>query len=72
MRVFMRLEHLFTQLRHFLAEIRLPIDVLCITTLIDVLAIFSRNNLKSELLIEIERLSRVLSILSNNPEVDSR
>ena len=42
------------------------------TTLIDILSIFSRNNLKSELLIEIERLSRVLGIVASSPEVDTK
>lgn len=71
MRVFMRLEHLFTQLKHFLAGNTASDKRAVLTTLIDILSIFSRNNLKSELLIEIERLSRVLSILANNPEVDA-
>jgi cell division protein ZapD len=43
-----------------------------ITILIDILAIFSRNNLKSELLIEIERLARVLGSVASNPDVDSQ
>lgn len=72
MRVFMRLEHLFTQLKHFLAGNAAPDRRAVMMTLIDILSIFSRNNLKSELLIEIERLSRVLSVLANNPEVDTR
>lgn len=71
MRVFMRLEHLFTQLRHFLAGNTASDKRAVMMTLIDILSIFSRNNLKSELLIEIERLSRVLGILANNPETDT-
>jgi cell division protein ZapD len=71
MRIFMRLEHLFVQLRHFLLG-NTPSDRRAVlTTLIDVLSIFSRTNLKSELLIEIERLGRVLTTLANNPDVDS-
>lgn len=72
MRVFMRLEHLFIQLEHFLAGSSASDKRAVMTTLIDVLSIFSRNNLKSELLIEIERLSRMLSIVANNPDVDTR
>jgi cell division protein ZapD len=69
MRVFMRLEHLFTQLRHFLAGNTCSDKRAVMMTLIDVLSIFSRNNLKSELLIEIERLYRLLSSGSNSLEV---
>lgn len=71
MRVFMRLEHLFTQLRHFLTGNTASDKRAVMTTLIDVLSIFSRNNLKSELLIEIERLARVLTALSMNPEMEA-
>lgn len=70
MRVFMRLEHLFIQLKHFLSGDSASDKRAVMMTLIDILSIFSRNNLKSELLIEIERLSRVLSVVANNPEVD--
>lgn len=72
MRVFMRLEHLFIQLKHFLAGKSCSDKRAVMMTLIDILSIFSRNNLKSELLIEIERLSRVLSIVASNPEVDTQ
>jgi cell division protein ZapD len=67
----MRLEHLFTQLRHFLTGNTASDRRIVMTTLIDVLSIFSRNNLKSELLIEIERHSRVLSSLVTSPDVDT-
>jgi cell division protein ZapD len=70
MRVFMRLEHLFIQLNHFLSGTTVSDKRAVMTTLIDILSIFSRNNLKSELLIEIERLSRVLAVVANSPEVD--
>lgn len=72
MRVFMRLEHLFIQLKHFLTGNTASDKRAVITTLIDILSIFSRNNLKSELLIEIERLSRVLSVVATNPDVDKQ
>lgn len=61
MRVFMRLEHLFIQLNHFLAGTSISDKRAAMAVLIDVLSIFSRNNLKSELLLEIERLSRILT-----------
>jgi cell division protein ZapD len=61
MRVFMRLEHLFIQLKHFLNGNTIVDKRAVMTTLIDILSIFSRNNLKSELLKESERLSKVLS-----------
>jgi cell division protein ZapD len=60
MRVFMRLEHLFAQLLHFLHGNTMIDKRAVMTTLIDILSIFSRNNLKPELLKEIERLSKIL------------
>jgi cell division protein ZapD len=72
MRVFMRLEHLFTQLRHFLAGNTASDRRAVMTTLIDILSIFSRNNLKSELLIEIERLSRILGTHASHAEGDTQ
>lgn len=42
-----------------------------ITVLLDILTIFSRNDLKSELLKELERHSSVLNQLSNNQGVDT-
>ena len=68
MRVFMRLEHLFIQLQHFLAGNTALDKRAVMLTLIDILSIFSRNNLKSELLIEIERLSRVSSSIVHTQE----
>lgn len=68
----MRLEHLFIQLKHFLSGNTASDRRAVMTTLIDVLSIFSRNNLKSELLIEIERLSRVLGVVANSPDIDTQ
>lgn len=66
MRVFMRLEHLFIQLNHFLAGTSVSDKRAAMTILIDALSIFSRNNLKAELLLETERLSRILSSATHN------
>ncbi|NOQ34905.1 MAG: cell division protein ZapD [Methylococcaceae bacterium] len=69
-RVFMRLEQLFIQLKHFLAGSTTSDKRAVMAILFDVSMIFSRNNIKSELLKESERLSNVLNKIANNPEVD--
>ncbi len=71
MRVFMRLEHLFIQLNHFLNGTCVSDKRAAMSILIDVLSIFSRNNLKSELLIEIERLSRILSSVTQHNTISA-
>lgn len=70
-RVFMRLEQLFIQLRHFLQGSTISDRRAVMSILLDVSMIFSRNNIKSELLKESERLSNVLNKIASNPEVDS-
>ncbi|MCK5898617.1 MAG: cell division protein ZapD [Methylococcales bacterium] len=68
-RVLMRLEQLFIELKHFL-EIDTILDRrVVMKTLLDISMIFNRNNIKSELFKESERL---LNILNTAPkEFDS-
>jgi cell division protein ZapD len=69
-RVFMRLEQLFLQIDHFMAGNTIWDSRAVISTLLDMLTIFSRNDLKSEILKELERHSTVLNRISQNSGVD--
>ena len=69
-RVFMRLEHLFLQADHFMEGSSVSDSRAVITTLLDILAIFRRNDLKSEILKELDRHSSVLTRISQNKGVD--
>ncbi len=67
----MRLEQLFLQLNHFLEGESVYEKRAAITVLLDILMIFSRNDLKSELLKELDRHNKVLRQLSNSHGVDT-
>lgn len=69
-RTFLRLEFLFRQVDHSLAGDS-PWDSRCtIATLIEVLDVFSRGDLKTEFIKELERLTATLGKLEANPGVD--
>ncbi len=70
-RVFIRLEQLFLQLDHFLAGSTVWDRRAAIETLLDILNIFSRNDVKSEILKELERHSSLLNQISNSQGVDT-
>jgi cell division protein ZapD len=67
----MRLEQLFLQLDHFLAGHSIVDMRAAISVLLDILTIFSRSDLKSEIIKELERHTKMLKLLGNNLEVDS-
>jgi cell division protein ZapD len=70
-RLFMRLEQLFQQLDHFMEGSSVWDSRAVIDTLLDILALFSRNDLKSEALKELDRHSQVLGKMARIPqEVD--
>jgi len=69
-RVFMRLEQLFQQLSHFMNGSSVCDKRAAIDSLLDILTIFSRSDLKSELIKELDRHAKVLSLLANNQDVD--
>jgi cell division protein ZapD len=70
-RLFMRLEQLFQQLDHFMEGSSVWDSRAVIDTLLDILALFSRNDLKSEALKELDRHSAVLGKMARNQqEVD--
>lgn len=71
-RVFMRLEQLFQQLNHFMAGKSVFDMRAAITSLLDILTIFSRSDLKSELIKELDRHAKVLNQLMNSKGVDTQ
>lgn len=69
-RTFLRLESLFERTEECLAGDTQWDSRHAMSGLIDILTIFSRSDLKSEILKEIERHSANLSVLEENPNVD--
>ncbi len=69
-RTMLRLEHLFTQARHYLAGNSSWDSRVFIATLMNVLDLFSRGDLKTELLKEVERATNNLKRLLEYPNVD--
>lgn len=70
-RTFLRLEDLFEQMQHFAqydGEWQNRAELSC---LLDILAISSRMDLRTEITKEIERLTKSLVIFLQNPNVDS-
>jgi cell division protein ZapD len=69
-RTMLRLEHLFRQAVHFQAQQDPWNSRIFITTLIDILDIFSRGDFKTELLKELERSTGNLRRLLEYPNID--
>lgn len=69
-RTLLRLEHLFRQASHFLDGQSRWDSRVFMTTLLDILDIFSRGDLKTELLKELERATTNLRALMDIPQVD--
>ncbi|MGE0370475.1 MAG: cell division protein ZapD [Gammaproteobacteria bacterium] len=70
-RTFLRLEFLFQQANHGLQH-RSPWDTRAsLTNLIEILNVFGRTDLKTEVIKELERLTAILSRLEANPDVDA-
>lgn len=70
MRVFLRLEQLFKQISYFMDKSSIWDSRAAVTMLLDVLTIFTRNDLKSEILKELERHSGVLARIARSQNVD--
>ncbi len=66
----MRLEQLFQQLDHFMARHSVFDKRAVIDVLLDILTIFSRSDLKSELIKELDRQTKAFNMLANSPGVD--
>jgi cell division protein ZapD len=71
-RVFMRLEQLFQQVDHFMGGNTIWESRAVIATLLEILTIFSRNDLKSETLKELDRHVGVLNKLAANDNIDNQ
>ncbi|MEC4748690.1 cell division protein ZapD [Methylomicrobium sp. Wu6] len=69
-RVFIRLEQLFKQFNHFATGVSVWDKRAALNVLLDIMSIFSRNDLKSELLKELDRQGKALSRLSHSQGVD--
>lgn len=70
MRSFLRLEHLFKQAAYTLRGYSIWDSRSTLTSITTILDILSRNDLKTELLKELERQEKTLSALSDLPGVD--
>jgi cell division protein ZapD len=70
-RVFMRLELLFQQIDYFMQGDTVWDSRAVISSLIEVLTVFTRNDLKSEIIKEVDRHSSVLGKMRSNPNIDS-
>ena len=68
----MRLEQLFHQLSHFMAGSSIFDKRTAIDVLLDILTIFSRSDLKSELIKELDRHTKVLNQLVDSQSVDNK
>lgn len=71
MRMLLRLEHLFDQLHHYLEGESSWDNRKTITTLIDILNLLERADLKTELMKELDRLTASLTRLKSQPDVDT-
>lgn len=69
-RMFIRIEQLFFQLQHFMAGSTVHDRRATLKTLLDLLMIFSRNDLKSEVIKEIERHAKAFSLMGDSENVD--
>lgn len=69
-RVFIRLEQLFLQFIHFSAGPTVADKRAAIAALLDIMSIFRRNDLKSEVIKELDRQAAVLNKIANSDGVD--
>lgn len=70
-RTMLRLEHLFRLAVHYMHGQSSWDSRIFVTSLIDILDIFSRGDMKNELIKELERSATTLRSLMTNPQVDS-
>jgi cell division protein ZapD len=69
-RTFLRLAHLFEQAAHHLRSTHQWDSHAAMNCLLDILSIFGRTDLKTEVLKELERNASKLNKLQSNPEID--
>ncbi len=70
-RTFLRLELLFQEIRHHLGGTSAFDTRAAISNLLDIMSIFGRSDIKTEVMKELDRHAAKLENLSENPEVDS-
>lgn len=70
MRTFIRLEHLFAQISHFAQSTSEWDSRAAVQALLDALTIFSRSDVRSELLKELERHHKVLARIARSQGID--
>lgn len=70
-RVFIRLEQLFKQFSHFSAGTSVYDKRAAIAVLMDIMMIFRRNDLKSEILKELDRHAKLLNKIANSQSVNT-
>lgn len=70
-RIYLKLEHLFQQISDCAAMPSVWCSRSALFGILDTLNILTRNDLKADILKELERQVKVLSRLENNPDVDS-
>lgn len=70
-RVFIRLEQLFQQFSHFSQGSTVADKRAAIIVLLDIMSIFRRNDLKSEILKELDRNAKTLNKIANSQGVDA-
>jgi cell division protein ZapD len=71
-RVFIRLEQLFQEFGHFSSGSTIADKRAAIGVLLDVMSIFRRNDLKSEILKELDRHAKVLNKYADSQNVDPK
>jgi len=69
-RVFIRLEQLFQQLSHFSAGATIADKRAAISVLLDIMSIFRRNDLKAEIMKELDRHAAILNKIADSQGVD--
>ncbi len=71
-RVFIRLEQLFEQLGHFSKGAIVADKRAAINILLDIMSILRRNDLKSEILMELDRHTKVFNKYINSKDIDTK
>ena len=69
-RLFMRLEHLFQQFDHCLQGTTVWDKRAAIDALHSIITLFTRNDIKSAILKELERHTSILTMISKNEDID--
>jgi len=69
-RIFLRLEHYFDQINYFQQGDSAPDTQACVSSLMEILSVLERNDIRTEIMKELERQIVGLSRLMDTPAVD--